>query len=179
MQIRIDYLYKPGRLRWFSFILIAVGSILTIISLMRGSVMLIAFLKGIPITTIRDIDVNVTSVFYNFFFPFAGGLLLILSGMVIIGFHENSITVREKARGRRALKTRDEGLIRGSLSTGEKSVLDIIGSKDNGILQSDLVVLTGFSKVRVHRILKKLENLGLVKRGRFGITNKVYLSFTG
>lgn len=55
----------------------------------------------------------------------------------------------------------------------EKSVVKKILDKDGEILQSRLVKETTFSKVKVHRILKKLENKGFIKKSSYGNTNKV------
>ena len=38
------------------------------------------------------------------------------------------------------------------------------------------MIKSGYSKVKAHRILKSLENKNLIRRGRFGITNKVMLN---
>ncbi|MBP2029090.1 hypothetical protein J2755_000010 [Methanohalophilus levihalophilus] len=48
---------------------------------------------------------------------------------------------------------------------------------ENGeILQSDLVLESGFSKVKVSRTLKKLEDKSLIERKPYGNTNKIILS---
>ncbi|MBI3035785.1 MarR family transcriptional regulator [Candidatus Woesearchaeota archaeon] len=48
--------------------------------------------------------------------------------------------------------------------------------KNNGALtQSELVRNTGLSKVKVHRIVKRLESLGIVKKYPYGVTNKIKL----
>ncbi|MCJ7713224.1 hypothetical protein MUO66_02020, partial [Candidatus Bathyarchaeota archaeon] len=44
------------------------------------------------------------------------------------------------------------------------------------ILQSDLHVLTGFSKTKITRILDYLEIKGLVMRKSYGMTNKIVLN---
>ena len=62
------------------------------------------------------------------------------------------------------------------LNGDERKVLDLIKERPNGALQSELVIKSGFSKVKMHRMLKKLEAKELITRGRFGITNKVFLN---
>jgi uncharacterized membrane protein len=62
------------------------------------------------------------------------------------------------------------------LSPGEKRLVALISVTDGGVLQSDLVIKSGYSKVKVHRILKALETKEVIRRGRFGITNKVMLN---
>jgi uncharacterized membrane protein len=170
----------PRRLRNLSMLFIAVGAVLLLVALFRGGTMLIAFVKGgLPLRTIRDVNFNFGNILFDFFVPLVGGIMLIFAGSVIMKFHESTITSHVMERNRRVVKDKREVMISKSLGADERKVLDLLGKKKGGTLQSEIVIMTGFSKVKVHRILKKLENLDLIKRGRFGITNKVYLSFTG
>ncbi|MDD4497721.1 MAG: hypothetical protein PHV51_06180 [Methanosarcinaceae archaeon] len=59
---------------------------------------------------------------------------------------------------------------------GDEKALFVIISEKEEILQSDLVLESGFSKVKVSRVLQKLERKFLVKRKPFGNTNKVMLA---
>lgn len=59
---------------------------------------------------------------------------------------------------------------------GDEKALFVIISEKEEILQSDLVLESGFSKVKVSRVLQKLERKSLVKRKPFGNTNKVVLA---
>ena len=61
-----------------------------------------------------------------------------------------------------------------TLSEDERRVLDII-LESNGIYQSQLIEKTGFSRVRITRILDKLEAKDIVERKRRGMTNFVTL----
>ena len=63
------------------------------------------------------------------------------------------------------------------LTEEEKTVMELI-VKNNGIFQSRIVEETGYSKVKVTRILDRLESRGLVERKRRGMTNFVVTSFT-
>ncbi len=168
---------ENNRLRRFSVFIIGIGSLLVLVSVIKGVTMLITFFRGIPLYTQRDISVNVISVAFNFVIPFAGGVLLILSGITIMQMyeeisHRKIIKQSERSRGKEV-----GTIINSSLNQNEKAIVEIISSYPDGALQSDIVLKSGFSKVKVHRILKKLENRGLVKRGRFGITNRVILNF--
>jgi len=62
-----------------------------------------------------------------------------------------------------------------SLSSEEKNILEKIIESEGTIFQSDLVDKTKFSKVRVTRILDRLEGKGLIERKRRGMTNVVVL----
>ncbi|MGC8651709.1 MAG: helix-turn-helix transcriptional regulator [Candidatus Micrarchaeia archaeon] len=159
----------------FAMLLIVFGVILLLISLIEGFTMLIAFYKNvIVIHTINDIRVNVIRVVFNFVLPFLGGLLLVLAGATINSFARIN-TYRRAATAEKVRRDRARThIINMVLSADERKVLDIVKESPEGILQSDIVIKTGFSKVKVHRVLKKLEVNGIIRRGRFGITNKVF-----
>lgn len=59
-----------------------------------------------------------------------------------------------------------------SLEPAEKKIYNIITDSD-AIFQSELVEKAGMSKVKITRILDKLEARGLVERKRRGMTNVV------
>lgn len=61
------------------------------------------------------------------------------------------------------------------LGDDEKQVMDLIIKSDGTIFQSELVDKTGFGKVRITRILDKLEGKDLVERRRRGMTNVVLI----
>lgn len=62
-----------------------------------------------------------------------------------------------------------------SLSGDEKKIYEIIMKEDGTIFQNDLVLKSGYSKVKVSRILDRLEVKGLVERRRRGLVNLVIL----
>lgn len=60
------------------------------------------------------------------------------------------------------------------LDSEEKQIYEIL--KSNGsVYQSDLIKETGLSKVKISRVLDKLESKGIVDRKRRGMTNIVVL----
>ncbi len=61
------------------------------------------------------------------------------------------------------------------LDDEEKKIYDLIMEADGSIFQSDLVEKTGLSKVKVTRILDKLEGRKIIERKRRGMTNIVIL----
>lgn len=56
-----------------------------------------------------------------------------------------------------------------------KSIFDIVVGSNGAILQGELVAKSGMDKVKVSRILDKLEMLGLIERRRHGMSNLVVL----
>ncbi|MBI2653713.1 hypothetical protein HYX02_02770 [Candidatus Woesearchaeota archaeon] len=61
------------------------------------------------------------------------------------------------------------------LSDEEKKIYNVIKSKEGSAYQSDLMKETGFSKVKVTRILDKLESKDILERKRRGMTNIIVL----
>lgn len=62
-----------------------------------------------------------------------------------------------------------------SLDAEEKKIYQLLENSDGTIFQSDLVAKTGFSKVKVSRIIDKLETKGIVERRRRGMANLIVL----
>lgn len=61
------------------------------------------------------------------------------------------------------------------LSEEEKKIHDLLTANDNSMYQSDLIKETGFSKVKMSRLLDKMYAKGLIERKRRGMTNVVIL----
>ena len=61
------------------------------------------------------------------------------------------------------------------LAADERKVFERVIASGGDVLQSELIASTGANKVRMTRILDKLESMGLVERRRRGMTNAVVL----
>lgn len=61
------------------------------------------------------------------------------------------------------------------LQGDEQKIFKIIADADGSIFQNDLVTKTGYSKVKVSRILDRLEAKGIVDRRRRGMANLILL----
>jgi uncharacterized membrane protein len=57
----------------------------------------------------------------------------------------------------------------------EKLVLHELEKNDGELAQSELVTKTGLTKVKIHRIIKRLESMGIVNKYPYGLTNKIRL----
>ncbi|HYD03954.1 MAG TPA: MarR family transcriptional regulator [Alphaproteobacteria bacterium] len=62
-----------------------------------------------------------------------------------------------------------------TLDPEEKAIITKLLDNEGSLFQSKLVSLTGQSKVKVTRILDRLEGKGLIERKRRGMTNIVFL----
>ena len=60
-----------------------------------------------------------------------------------------------------------------NLDKEQKIILDKLNEKEGSMYQSDLIKETGFSKVKITRVLDKLESRGVIEKKRRGMTNIV------
>lgn len=89
--------------------------------------------------------------------------------LFIAGFY---LFVQKKPEERHLAKAQKEAK---ALSGEEAQLFDLIIASNGMAFQNELVDKTGLSKVKVTRVLDKLEAKGLVERRRRGMTNVVIL----
>ncbi len=97
------------------------------------------------------------------------GLLILVSLFVIFFIKDEQIIITEqkdKPLSEEEKKAKLEGL-----AEEEQKVMNFIFLNQGAAYQSDLVKETQLSKVKVTRILDKLEGKGLIERKRRGMTN--------
>jgi uncharacterized membrane protein len=102
---------------------------------------------------------------------------VVLIGLYLIFFgkEEKIITkIKEVEKPQKDEKV-DYSKIMKKLNSDEKLILETIINAEGTIFQSDLVEKTDLSKVKVTRILDKLEGKGILERRRRGMTNVVIL----
>lgn len=61
------------------------------------------------------------------------------------------------------------------LDADEQRIVALIEQAEGGAYQSDLITKSGFSKVKMTRVLDRLETKGVIERRRRGMTNLVLL----
>ena len=86
--------------------------------------------------------------------------------LLITSYRSEKVNVKEKTKIKQSLK---------SLQNDERKIYDLIINSDGFMFQNDLMSKTGFSKVKISRILDKLEMKGIVERRRRGMANIVVL----
>ena len=92
-------------------------------------------------------------------------LFIIILGLgIFLFFFKEKETVKEK----REIDT-------SKLDEEEKEIIDLLLKEDGSLFQSNIVDKTNYSKVKVTRILDKLEGKQLIERKRRGMTNVVLL----
>jgi uncharacterized membrane protein len=157
----------------FTLVAFAFGFILILISLINGSSIAIALAHGIALKSLTGTRGVVLDVLTDIIVPLLGGIMLVLTALRLLNTNQRRIL---RSSERKARTMQKEKAINVFLNADEKKVIGIVKAEKGGVLQSDIVIKSGYSKVKAHRILKGLENKNLIRRGRFGITNKVMLN---
>lgn len=100
--------------------------------------------------------------------------LLIVVGVLITFFMKDEQTTIIKHEGRESGITPEEKMEKlNNLDERERKVMDIILREKGSAYQSDLIKETGLNKVKITRILDKLEGRNLIERKRRGMANIV------
>jgi uncharacterized membrane protein len=98
--------------------------------------------------------------------------------LVFFGAEERIVTrikrVREQVQPRKITRESYQKIL-STLSSDEKRVMGILIDSQGTLFQSDLVEKSQMSKVKVTRILDRLEGKALIERKRRGMTNVVIL----
>jgi uncharacterized membrane protein len=84
--------------------------------------------------------------------------------------------VREQVKPKKLDKEHFAKILK-ELDPDSRSVLEKLIESNGSIFQSELVGHTGHTKVKITRILDRLEGRGLIERKRRGMTNVVILRY--
>jgi hypothetical protein len=112
------------------------------------------------------LEPEVSRFFYVIIFvSLFGSFVSIMAGLSILNL------IRKKER-----KELTKGVLDTVATPEEKLVIRTLNQNGGELTQSELVKRTGLSKVRVHRIVKRLESLKVVDKYSYGLTNKIKLN---
>ena len=100
------------------------------------------------------------------------GVVLIIGLFLIFSKEETKIITKTK---KIHIEQKRKPIDYTKLDKDEKIITKIIEEADGTIFQSDLVEKSKFSKVKVSRVLDRLEGRQLIERKRRGMTNVVVL----
>jgi len=105
----------------------------------------------------------------SFFYPviiisLLGSIISILAGLSLMDL------LKKKER-----KELTKSVIDTMTTPEEKIVIKELEESSGELTQSELVKKTNLSKVKVHRIVKRLEQLKIVSKYPYGVTNKIKL----
>jgi hypothetical protein len=159
----------------FSILCIVIGVILILSAIVGGVSYIVVLARGLVGHTLTSVRSLVIGIAFDFCVPLAGGIALLLAALRIIKEDTAEFEKNINRATRKRVTDKKDEIINVFLNKNEKEVFELIKG-DDGILQSELVIKTGYSKVKMHRILKSLENKNLIKKGRFGITNKIVVN---
>lgn len=99
------------------------------------------------------------------------GLLVLVGAFITFFMREKSLPLETK----KTLSEEEKKRALENLDDEEKQVMNLVLREQGSIYQSDLIKDTQLTKVKVTRILDKLEGRGLIERKRRGMTNIVIL----
>ena len=97
-------------------------------------------------------------------------VFVILIGLYLIFSKKEKVQIEKKKITKENYKK-----IMSKLLADEKLILEKVIESEGTIFQSELVDKTSLTKVKITRILDKLEGKGLIERKRRGMTNVVVL----
>jgi len=110
------------------------------------------------------------------------GFVLVLIGGVLGIIYVYSVPSRRVYVSHAFAKERKPGAVEkapirimNTLSSEEKKLYGLIEDGGGAIFQAELVEKSGYSKVKVSRILDRLEGKGIIERKRRGMTNMVVI----
>jgi uncharacterized membrane protein len=100
--------------------------------------------------------------------------LLVLVGLYMIFFGQERVEIIKRIRERVKSEPRKD-YSKLKLPVEERKLINLIIQSEGAMFQSDLVEKSGFDKVKVSRLLDRLEGQQIIERKRRGMTNIVIL----
>lgn len=101
-------------------------------------------------------------------------IFVIIIGLYLILFGKEQKGLEHQVKTKKITKENYKKIMN-DLNSDEKLILEKVIENEGTIFQSDLVEKTGLTKVKVTRILDKLEGKAIIERKRRGMTNVVIL----
>lgn len=155
--------------KYLGIVLLAIG-VLLFLSIYSYTSTIITFSaelhKNCPLP--EEICPYKRTVPFESYFGFALSVMVALAGGYLI-FSQKGMerfATAERTKLRKVAK---------NLEGEEKQIYELLAKSDGTMFQNDIMQKTGFSKVKVSRLLDRLETKGLVERRRRGMTNIVII----
>jgi uncharacterized membrane protein len=104
---------------------------------------------------------------FHIHFMVVMGLFGVLSGLIVYSLLNAAIE-----RQKQAVKT-NMGIIMKFLSPEDREVVRLLLEKEGMTTQSEIAKLPGMSRLKAHRIVKKLEDRGIVHVEKYGKINMI------
>lgn len=100
------------------------------------------------------------------------GILIVIGIVLIFSKPKEKIVIKKV---KQLIEAKRKPINYNTLNKEEKSIVETLEQAEGTLFQSDIVDKTGFDKVKVTRILDRLEGKQLIERKRRGMTNVVIL----
>lgn len=100
---------------------------------------------------------------------FCSGIICLLCGIAL--HNHPKVHIEHKEEKKKESNEVDSDL----LMPEEKKIVEILQNNDNSMTQTDLVKESGFTKVKIHRIVKRLEGKKILSKYSYGMTNRIKL----
>ncbi len=104
---------------------------------------------------------------YHMHFMVLMGLFGVFSGLVVFSIMNATLEKQKKV-----VQT-NLGIIMKFLSPDDREIVDLLLQKDGRTTQSEIARLPGMSRLKAHRIVRKLEERGIVHVEKYGKINSV------
>jgi len=103
--------------------------------------------------------------------------VILLIGLYLIFFGQEKVEIIKEIRKKVQVseKKKNYDKIKKNLKPEERKIIDALIGSDGAIFQSELAEKSGFDKVKVTRLLDRLEGMQIIERRRRGMTNIVIL----
>ncbi len=105
-------------------------------------------------------SVNIISIIL----ALVGSIVSLLAGLTI-----------KEIKEKKEVKKMKKQIMGDFLLPDEKKIIEYLSNNDEESTQSKIVKETGMSKIQVHRTLLRLEEKRLIKKQKYGLTNKIIL----
>lgn len=106
---------------------------------------------------------------YHIQFMVVMGFFGVGSGLVVYSILNATLEKQKK------IVQTNMGIIMKFLSPDEREIVHLMGEKEGMTTQSEMAKLPGMTRLKAHRIVKKLENRGIVHVEKYGKINVVRL----
>ncbi|MFH1631073.1 MAG: MarR family transcriptional regulator [Candidatus Aenigmatarchaeota archaeon] len=102
-------------------------------------------------------------------------VLAVVGGMLLLRKSDSNKIIVKKIYQNKPKSIQEEITIPKTLPEDQKKIIHIVKESNGAMLQGELVAKSGLDKVKVSRLLDKLEMQGLIERRRHGMSNLVVL----
>ncbi len=116
--------------------------------------------------------------YINLVLSLLGFLISLVAGIYLLKLikdKESRTRYKEIKTKKEEVKEFKEDFIESVTMPEEKIVIQELKKNNNELTQSELVKKSGLSKVKIHRIIKRLEKLKIIEKLPYGMTNKIKL----